>query len=121
MFVAGCGDDTTSSDDGQGGTAAEPRNAGSAVARGEGDGKIVVGKLGEGEAEVGDLVVTGDGRFGIPAGLLIGEVESFDDADRDGEWEAVVRPLRDLDTIVAVYVCVRSELPDAVAPRGGKR
>jgi hypothetical protein len=100
---------------------AEPRNTGLPVARGFGKGVVVVGKLGPGDAAVGDLVVTGSGRFGVPAGLLIGEIESFGDDDRDGEWEAVVRPRRNLDTIVAVYVCVRPELAPEVAPRGGSR
>ena len=61
------------------------------------------------------------GRYGIPAGMLLGEVVSFDDADRNGEWEAVVAPLRDLDSIVSVYVCVRSPLPPQVAPREDSR
>ncbi len=95
---------------------------GNGVARGVGKKYIVVGKLEAGEARIGDLVVTGAGSYGVPAGLLLGEVVEFDDADRDGEWEALVEPLRNLDTIVAVYVCVRRKLAPHVAPREtGKR
>jgi len=106
------------SDDGR---ASASERAGSPVARGVGEGVVIVSKLGADGARVGDLVVTGDGLFGIPAGLLIGEVVAFDDEDRDGEWEAVVRPMRDLDTIVAVYVCVRRKLAPHVAPRERSR
>ncbi len=91
---------------------------GSGVAHGEGRGRIVVSHLGSDEARVGDVVVTDHGRFGVPDGLVLGEVVEFDDADRDGEWEAVVRPLRDLDTVGAVYVFVRPPMPPELALRG---
>ena len=108
--------------DAESGLPASVEQRGSGVARGVGKKYIVVGKLEAGEAKIGDLVVTGAGSYGVPAGLLLGEVVEFDDADRDGEWEALVEPLRDLDTIVAVYVCVRRKLAPHVAPREkGKR
>ncbi len=81
------------------------------VARGTGGGAIAVGFLREGDAEVGDLVVTGAGHPSVPEGLVLGEVTSFDDDDRDGAWTAEVRPLRDLDTLASVLVLRPAPVP----------
>ena len=43
-------------------------------------------------------------------------VESFDDDDRDNVWDAIVRPLRPLDGLAAVFVLLRDPL---VAGRRG--
>jgi cell shape-determining protein MreC len=94
---------------------------GSGIAHGVGGQRIEVTRLAEGEAQVGDLVLTDFGKFGIPDGLVLGEVVSFDDANRDGQWEAQVEPLHDLDTVVAVYVFVRPALPSHVTPREDRR
>ncbi len=91
------------------------------VARGTGDGHVVVTHLGEGAAKVGDLVVTGATRIGVPAGLVLGEVVRFDDDDRDGVWEAQVRPLRDLETLRSVIIYVRPQLDRVVRPRDDAR
>ena len=99
----------------------EARVRGAGVAHGEGEGRIVVGQLAADEACVGDLVVTDHGRFGVPDGLVLGEVVLFDDADRDGQWEAVVRSLRDLDTIGSVYVFVRPRAAPGLELRGRPR
>jgi cell shape-determining protein MreC len=74
------------------------------VSRGTGDGETVVSFLRQGEAKTGDLVVTGVGDALVPEGLVIGEVVRFGDDDRDGSYEAEVRPLRDLDTLKSVFV-----------------
>ncbi len=93
------------------------RVRGRGVIHGTGDRRLVVTRLAAGDAVVGDVVLTDQGKFGIPDGLVLGEVVAFGDEDRDGEWEAEVLPLSDLETIVAVYVFVRPELPPHVAPR----
>jgi rod shape-determining protein MreC len=74
------------------------------VSRGTGDGETAVSFLRQGEAKAGDLVVTGVGDALVPEGLVIGEVVRFGDDDRDGSYEAEVRPLRDLDTLKSVFV-----------------
>jgi cell shape-determining protein MreC len=53
----------------------------------------------------------------VPAGLVLGDVESFADADRRGDWEAVLRPLRDLDALETVFVLRRAPLPRQLRPR----
>lgn len=83
---------------------------GTGIARGTGDGRVRLTHLPSGGARVGDLVVTGAGSRLVPEGLLIGEVVECGDADRDGDFDAVVRPLRDLDTAAAVRV-LRSRAP----------
>jgi rod shape-determining protein MreC len=74
------------------------------VARGSGDGLVRVSFLPQDGARPGDLVVTGAGSRVVPEGLLLGVVESCTDDDRDGAFDAVVRPLRDLDQVSSVYV-----------------
>lgn len=77
---------------------------GQGLARGTGDGLVRVSFLGAGGAHVGDLVVTSAGSRLVPEGLVLGEVIEVGDDDRDGSFEATVRPLRDLDTIASVLV-----------------
>jgi len=89
--------------------AAAPREAAErplGVARGTGDrdAGVVVSFLRAGDAADGDVAVTAPGNPRIPEGLVLGEVVSFGDDDRDGSFEADVRPLRDLDTVLSVYV-----------------
>ncbi len=98
-----------------------PTRRGAGVANGGGTGRIVVSHLAADEAAVGDLVVTGAGRFGIPDGLVVGEIVRVEDDDRDGEWRAEVRPLRDLDRLEAVVVLVRPELPEPIRAAGRAR
>jgi rod shape-determining protein MreC len=76
------------------------------VARGTGDrdAGVVVSFLRAGDAADGDVAVTAAGNPRIPEGLVLGEVVGFGDDDRDGSFEADVRPLRDLDTVLSVYV-----------------
>jgi rod shape-determining protein MreC len=81
-----------------------PSRGPSGVARGTGDGDVRVWLLRQGDAKPGDLAVTGVDNPLIPEGLLLGEVVRFADDDRDGSFEAYVRPARDLDTLCAVYV-----------------
>jgi len=88
--------------------------AASGVARGTGDGDVRVFLLRAGDAAVGDLAVTGVGDPLVPEGLLLGEVVRFADDDRDGSYEAFVRPTRDLDTLSSVYV-LREDAGDAPA------
>jgi rod shape-determining protein MreC len=104
---------------GAGAEGAAPRPHG--VARGTGDGGLVVSLLQANDARVGDLVVTGVGNRFVPEGLLLGEVVAFADEDRDGSFEAQVRPLRDLDTLSSVNV-LRDEdaLAEAARARGRK-
>jgi hypothetical protein len=83
---------------------------GTGVARGTGDGFLRLSYLAAGGARVGDLVVTGAGSRLVPEGLLLGEVVECGDADRDGAFDAVVRPLRDLDAVASVWV-LRTEAP----------
>ena len=94
---------------------------GRGVVRGDGDGRLVVSRLDQDAAVVGDVVMTDSGTFGIPDGLVLGEVVDFHDRDRNGEWEAVVAPFEDLDTFVAVFVIVRPPLDASVAPREERR
>lgn len=94
---------------------------GRGVARGAGGQRIVVERLSGDEARVGDLVLTDSGKFGIPDGLVVGEIVSFEDGNRDGDWEAEVRPLHDLDVLVAVYAFVRPALEQRVAPHEERR
>ena len=62
-------------------------------------------------------MVTGPG-YPVPGELVLGEVVSFGDDDRDGNWEAIVRPLRALDDLDSVYVLRRGPpLPRQVLPR----
>jgi len=84
--------------------AGAPGRGPSGVARGTGDGDVRVWLLRQGEAKVGDIAVTGVGDPLVPEGLLLGDVVRFADDDRDGSFEAYVRPTRDLDTLCAVYV-----------------
>jgi rod shape-determining protein MreC len=93
------------------------KRRGVGVARGTGDGLLRVTYLAPGEAKVGDLAVTGAGSEAVPEGLVLGRVIQFADEDRNGDWEALVEPLRDLDTLSAVYVVKRDPLPPEVAPR----
>lgn len=86
------------------------------VCQGTADGRLVVSFLARGEARPGDLVVTGPERYPIPAGAVLGEIVSCDDDDRDGAWEAVVRPLRRLDSLESVLVVRRPPLAPQVAP-----
>lgn len=74
------------------------------LCQGTADGRLLVSFLAKGQAAAGDLVVTGPGRHPVPEGLVLGVVERFGDDDRDGEWQAVVRPLRDLDRLSSVCV-----------------
>lgn len=76
------------------------------VVRGVGEGPpaIRLQYLANDGARVGDLVVTGAGGGAIPEGLLLGEVVAVGDADRDGSFEATLRPLRDLDALGSVLV-----------------
>jgi cell shape-determining protein MreC len=90
------------------------------VARGTGDGEVVVSLLAANDAHVGDLVVTGAGNPLVPEGLVLGEVIAFGDDDRDGSYEAIVRPLRDFDTLASVVV-LRDERAVAAGPRVGAR
>jgi rod shape-determining protein MreC len=83
---------------------ADPARRPAGVARGTGDGDTAVSFLKPGDAQAGDLVVTGVGDPLVPEGLVLGEVVGFGDDDRDGSWEAEVRPLRDLDTLKSVVV-----------------
>jgi rod shape-determining protein MreC len=76
---------------------------GQGVARGMGDGRIRVSFLPTGGARIGDLVVTGAGSRLVPEGLVLGEVEEVSDEERDGAFEAMVRPLRDLDAVASVH------------------
>jgi rod shape-determining protein MreC len=92
----------------------------SGVARGTGDGDVRVWLLRQGDAKPGDLAVTGVGNPLIPEGLLLGEVVRFSDDDRDGSFEAYVRPARDLDTLCAVFV-VREDESDRRASDAGDR
>lgn len=87
------------------------------VARGAGDGRLVVSYLAADDAVVGDLVLTGPGAHPIPEGLVLGRVERFHDDDRDGDWEAEVVPLRALDRLGALFVVVRPELPAELRAR----
>lgn len=89
---------------------AESPCRGQGVARGTGDGLIRVSFLPSDGARVGDLVVTGAGSNVVPEGLLLGEVVSCGDEDRDGAFDAVVRPLRDLDAVASVLI-LRVEAP----------
>ena len=93
---------------------------GRGIVRGDGDGRLIVSRLGANAAVVGDVVMTDSGKFGIPDGLVLGEVVDFHDRDRNGEWEAIVAPFADLDTFVAVFVIVRPPLDGPVAPREGR-
>ncbi|MCE9634417.1 MAG: hypothetical protein K8T90_01820 [Planctomycetes bacterium] len=77
---------------------------GQGVSRGTGDGLLRVSFLGADGARVGDLVVTNAGSRMVPEGLVLGEVIEMSDEERDGSFEAVVRPLRDLETIASVLV-----------------
>lgn len=79
------------------------------VARGTGDG-VRVSFLPQDGARAGDLVVTGAGSWTVPEGLVIGIVECCEDDDRDGAFDAEVRPLRDLDAVSSVHV-IRTEAP----------
>jgi cell shape-determining protein MreC len=98
----------------------------SGVARGTGDGDVRVWLLKQGDAAPGDLAVTGVGNPRIPGnplipeGLLIGEVIRFSDDDRDGSFEAYVRPVRDLDTLCAVYVIREDDAARPAAAQGGR-
>lgn len=76
------------------------------VARGTGDhdAGVVVTFLRAEDAARGDVAVTAPGNPRIPEGLVLGEVVDFGDDDRDGSYEADVRPLRDLDTVISVNV-----------------
>jgi rod shape-determining protein MreC len=76
------------------------------VARGTGDrdAGVVVSFLRADDAARGDVAVTAPGNPRIPEGLVLGEVVSFGDEDRDGSYEAEVRTLRDLDTVISVNV-----------------
>lgn len=95
----------------------EGRPTAHGVCQGKGDGGLVVSFLAEGDARPGDLVVTRSQCYPFPAGLVLGEVESFDDTDRRGDWEAVVRPLRDLDALETVFVLKRAPLPRQLRPK----
>ena len=90
------------------------------VSRGSGDDDVIVSLLRPGDARPGDLAVTGVGNPLVPEGLTIGEVAAFDDADRDGTFEAEVRPLRDLDSLNSVFV-LRDAAAVSSAPRVGAR
>jgi len=83
---------------------------GQGVVRGTGDARLRLSFVASGGARVGDLVVTGAGSRLVPEGLLLGEVEEVGDDDRDGSYEATVRPLRDLDAVASVNV-VRVDAP----------
>jgi len=76
------------------------------VARGTGDrdAGVLVSFLRADDAAIGDVAVTAPGNPRIPEGLVLGEVVGFGDDDRDGSYEADVRPLRDLDTVISVCV-----------------
>lgn len=84
--------------------AAAPRRRVTGLARGQGDGAVVVSLLASSSARVGDVAVTGVGNPLIPEGLALGEVLRFADDDRDGSFEAYLRPLADLDTLSSVLV-----------------
>jgi rod shape-determining protein MreC len=84
--------------------AGDARPLGVAHGTGDRDAGVVVSFLRADDAAVGDVAVTAPGNPRIPEGLVLGEVVSFGDDDRDGSYEADVRPLRDLDTVIAVYV-----------------
>ena len=89
--------------------AAQPRAGGErplGVARGTGDrdAGVVVSFLRADDAAIGDVAVTAPGNPRIPEGLVLGEVVGFGDDDRDGSYEADVRPLRDLDTVISVWI-----------------
>lgn len=92
------------------------------VARGTGerDAGVVVTFLRAGDARPGDLVVTAPGSDLVPEGLVIGEVLRLADDDRDGSWEAEVRPLRDLDALGSVLV-LRTATTVRLAPSRGTR
>jgi len=90
---------------------------GRGACQGTADGRLLVSFLAKGDARVGDTVVTGAGRYPIPEGLSLGVVGSVSDDDRDAVWEAVVRPLRDLDELTSVLVIVREELAVQVRPK----
>jgi hypothetical protein len=99
------------------------------VARGSGDGEVCVSLLRQGDAVVGDMVVTGVARPGaagdadadIPEGLVIGEVVQFGDQNRDGSYEAYVRPLRDLDTLNSVLVLLSDGRAGRALGSGAKK
>jgi hypothetical protein len=83
------------------------------VSRGTGDGETSVSFLGPADAKPGDVAVTGAGDaripealgdVRIPEGLVLGEVVVFGDQDRDGSYEAQIKPFRDLDSIESVHV-----------------
>ncbi len=93
------------------------RRHGIGVTRGTGDGRLQVSFLARGEASVGDLVRTAAGRHPVPPGLVLGRVTAFHDDDRDGDWQAEVEPLRDLDLLTTVLVLLEPALPPEVAPR----
>lgn len=92
------------------------------VARGTGDrdAAVSVSLLRQGDGKVGDLAVTGVGSTLVPEGLVLGEVVRFGDDDRDGAYEADVRPLRDLDTLNSVLV-LRMDGGSGRAPAPGAR
>lgn len=77
---------------------------GQGVSRGTGDGLLRLSFLAADGARTGDLVVTSAGSRLVPEGLLLGEVVEVGDDDRDRSFEAVVRPLRDLDALGSVCV-----------------
>jgi rod shape-determining protein MreC len=91
--------------------------AGRGVCQGTADGRLVVSFLAKSDARTGDVAMTGAGRYPVPEGWVLGEVESVADEDRDGDWEAVVRPLRDLDELTSVMVLRQDELPPQVRPK----
>ena len=94
----------------------EPPQRAGGVCRGVGDGTLVVGHLAEGDARPGDIAVTGAGRLGVPSALVLGRVTRVHDDDRDGVYEAIVEPLRDLDTLASVIIYVRPPLERALRP-----
>jgi cell shape-determining protein MreC len=97
------------------------RRGPSGVARGTGDGDVRVWLLRQGDAKAGDVAVTGVGNPLIPEGLLLGEVVRFADDDRDGSFEAYVRPARDLDTLCAVFVLREEREERRTASDEGKK
>jgi hypothetical protein len=100
---------------------AEARTSGIARGTGDRDAAVSVSLLRQGDGKPGDLAVTGVGNPLIPEGLVLGEVVRFGDDDRDGAYEADVRPLRDLDTLNSVLVLrVDGETGRAPAPGGRK-